>query len=151
MSLGSNSAVVLPDKGDAQQEVSMLLRVTQEPGLTYAWAEMGLAALQFLQCTQTPLRMVNRMMIQTLEFQIGGLLEEVTALIGKSTMILKVGSGFEESMHTCASCKHTGFCFMFRLSEYADKQCRLCFRKACKMAYSMTSMFDWNIIIKQGQ
>ncbi len=127
MSLGSNSAVVLPDKGDAQQEVSMLLRVTQEPGLTYAWPEMGLAVLQFLQCTQTPLRMVNRMMM--IQFQIGGLLEEVTALIGKSTKILKVGLGFEESMHTCASCKHTGFCFMFRLSEYADKQCRLCFRR----------------------
>ena len=77
MSLGSNSAVVLPDKGDAQQEVSMLLRVTQEPGLTYAWPEMGLAALRFLQCTQTPLHMVNRMMIQTLEFQIGGLLEKL--------------------------------------------------------------------------
>jgi hypothetical protein len=142
MSLGSNSAVVLPDKEDAQQEVLMLLQVTQEPGLTYTWAEMGLAALQFLQCTQTPLHMVNKMMIGILEFQIGGLFEEVTALLGKATMILKVGTGFDEGMHTCASCKHTGFCFMFKLSEYADKQCRLCFRKAGKTAYSMTSMFD---------
>jgi hypothetical protein len=87
----------------------MLLQVMQEPGLTYAWAKMGLAALWFLQCTQTPLCMVNRMMTGILEFQIGGLFEEVTALIGKATMIRKVGSGFDESMHTCASYKHTGF------------------------------------------
>ncbi len=124
----------------------MLLLLPQEPGTTYAWAEMGLAALRFLQQTQIPLCRVNQMMVQTLALQIDGLFEDVRGHMGRATLVTKVGSVFDETTRTCASCKHTGFCFLLKQSQYADWLCRLCFKRAGAKAYSMMSMFDWDIL-----
>jgi hypothetical protein len=138
--------VVLPDAQEAQHEVAMLLQRTQSGGTTYVWAELGLMSLRLLQ-QEGAATSVFKIMANVLSVQIDYVLEDVATLLGEKTRVITQDIIFEEQDTVCSTCKHTGFCFLFRRGEMGPKECRLCFRKSGSRAAFMFSMFAWNKLL----
>ena len=134
LNIGSNSLVVLPDKGAAQQHVRdcMMSGQYSPDRKTWMWAELGVMSVGWLwsQSEQQHNLLLGFVYEQLGEMYVS-IQEDIESFVCSTTIRSTVGL-HHDNERACSSCSQTGFCFMLLGVGQSSHhwKCRHCFRKS---------------------
>ena len=155
LSLGANTVLVVPTSSKWSERLvsTALAAPLLSCGKTWVFAELGLACLHYLCQTgeKDPFVLTMAMTMRNL---INYVLEDVKLLLSSSvtshifiTSLALISTYLTDANTQCASCNHTGFCFLFTVRlPGSPKYCRLCVRKWKQEPYilAMQCMLHWD-------